>query len=82
MLAKNAALMKSKFFPGAQLALAGVAGETGQVVDAVPGPPHPIRGTDASAALGTPRSKVPVGQSNKPRDGGLSEAKGLVRRKD
>jgi hypothetical protein len=51
-LTENAVLMQCELLPGAELPLAGVAGETGQVVHVVPGLAHPVARRDATAALG------------------------------
>jgi len=57
-LAEDAAFVEGEFFAGAQLATAGVAGETGQVVDVLPRPSHPIGsryGSTATGAFGSER---------------------------
>ena len=58
-LAEDASLVQSKLFTGAELASAGVAGETRQVVDVFAGPPHPIGGRYRTAAAGALGSKSP-----------------------
>ena len=50
--------MQRELFAGAELSLARVAGEAGEVVDAVPRAPHPVGGADAAAALGAPRAEA------------------------
>ncbi len=58
-LAEDAAFVKGEFFAGAELATAGVAGETGQVVDVLPCPSHPIGRRDGSTAAGAFGSERP-----------------------
>jgi hypothetical protein len=58
-LAEDAAFVEGEFFAGAELATAGVAGETGQVVDVLPCPSHPIGRRDGSTAAGAFGSERP-----------------------
>lgn len=62
LLAEDAVVVEGELLARAELPLAGVAGEAGEVVDAVASPPHPVRGADAAAALGAPRAEVPAGE--------------------
>lgn len=62
LLAEDAVVVEGELLARAELPLAGVAGEAGEVVDAVAGAPHPVRGADAAAALGAPRAEVPAGE--------------------
>lgn len=50
--AEHPALHQAELLPGGQLPLAGETGETGQVVDAAPSPPHPVTGVHLPATLG------------------------------
>jgi hypothetical protein len=52
-LAQHAVLVQGELFACAELPLARVAGEAGQVVDVVPGLAHPVACRDTSTALGT-----------------------------
>src|SRR6218665_2207636 len=52
-LTEKSFIVQSEFFSGRQLALAGVAGEAGQVVEMVPRLTNPVRGTQLAIALGT-----------------------------
>lgn len=60
--AKHLLLNQAEFLPGGQLALAGEAGEAGQVVGVTARPPHPVAGIDLSAAPGALGSKSAAGQ--------------------
>lgn len=51
--------VESELFPRGQLSLTTVAGETSQMVDVLPRPPHPVRGLDRPVTLGTLGSKLP-----------------------
>jgi hypothetical protein len=52
-LAKYAVFVQGELFACAELSLAGVAGEAGQVVDVVPCLAHPVARRDAATTLGT-----------------------------
>lgn len=60
--AKHLLLNQAEFLSGGQLALAGEAGEAGQVVGVAASPPHPVTGIDLSAASGALSSKSATGQ--------------------
>lgn len=60
--AKHLLLNQAEFLSGGQLALAGEAGEAGQVVGVAASPPHPVTGIDLSAATGALGSKSATGQ--------------------
>lgn len=51
--AEHPALHQAELLPGRQLPFTGETGETGQVVHAAPGPPHPVTGVHLPATLGT-----------------------------
>jgi len=51
-LAENAILVQRELLARAELPLAGIAGEAGQVVHVVPRFAHPVARRDAAAALG------------------------------
>lgn len=70
LLAEDAVVVEGELLARAELPLAGVAGEAGEVVDAVAGAPHPVRGADAAAALGAPRAEVPAGGGRDGEKGG------------
>lgn len=72
LLAQHTAVVKRKLLAGAELPFAGIAGETGEVVNTVPRPPHPVRGADAAATLGAPRPEVPAEERTED-ENGLSE---------
>ena len=72
LLAQHAAVVKRKLLAGAELPFAGVASEAGEMVDAIPRPPNPVRGADAAATLGAPRPEVSEGKRTEDEDG-LSE---------
>jgi hypothetical protein len=52
-LAQHAVLVQGELFASAELSLARVAGEAGQVVDVVPGLAHPVACRYTSTALRT-----------------------------
>ena len=59
LFTQNSALMEGEFLTRAKLSLASVAGETGQMVNAVPGPPYPVSRSDTPTAFGAPGPKIP-----------------------
>ena len=59
-LAKDTSFVQGKFFTGAELPTAGVASETGQMIDVFTSPSHPVGCWNRPAATSTFRSKSPV----------------------
>lgn len=55
-------LNQGKFLPRGELALAGEAGEAGQVVGVALCSPHPVFGVHVPATVGTSSSILPVGK--------------------
>lgn len=51
-LAEHSVIVQCELLARAQLSLARVAGEAGQVVDVLPRLAHPVVGADAATALG------------------------------
>lgn len=60
LFAQDPVVVEGELLPCAELSLAGVAGEAGEVVDAVSGTPDPVGGTDAAATLGTTGAEIPA----------------------
>lgn len=50
--------VQSELLPRGQLTLTAIARKTGQVVDVLPGSPHPVRRLDSSVTLGTLRPEL------------------------
>lgn len=64
-LAEQPGVQERELLAGGQLTGASVAGETGQMIDSVLGPPHPISGAHAASALGAFRAKSPANRNTK-----------------
>lgn len=67
--AQHLLLNQAKFLARGQLALAGEAGEAGQMVGVAAGPPHPVAGVDLSATPCALGPKSAVGHQGREGDG-------------